>query len=110
MWSVARRVEASIMKGLGVRAGVPYIIAIKDGRAFGLELKALGGRLSAVQREAHAALTAAGATVSTAGSLDDALGLLELWGLLRGVSDNGYTTAGSCVARAPATRRPVKAA
>jgi hypothetical protein len=82
------RVEASIMKGLGVRAGVPDIIAVKDGRAYGLELKAPGGRLSAVQRNCHAALAAAGATVATAGSLDDALGLLERWGLLRGVSDH----------------------
>jgi hypothetical protein len=82
------RVEASIMKGLGVRAGVPDIIAIRDGRAYGLELKAPGGRLTAVQRDAHAALTAAGATVATASSLDEALAHLAGWALLRG-SRNG---------------------
>jgi hypothetical protein len=66
--------EASILKGLGVRAGIPDIIAIKNGRAYGLELKAPGGRLTATQRDAHVALAAAGATVATA----------ALWGLLRG--------------------------
>jgi hypothetical protein len=39
----------SILKGLGVRAGIPDIIA----------------RLTAVQRDAHAALSEAGATVET---------------------------------------------
>jgi hypothetical protein len=36
------KVEAAILKGLGVRAGVPDIIAIRDGRAYALELKAPG--------------------------------------------------------------------
>jgi hypothetical protein len=39
------RVEAAIMKSLGVRAGVPDIIAVRDGRAYGSELKAPGERL-----------------------------------------------------------------
>jgi hypothetical protein len=43
------RVEAAIMKGFGVKAGVPDIIAIRDGRAFALELKAPGGRLTPAQ-------------------------------------------------------------
>lgn len=77
-------VEAAIFKGMGVKAGMPDIIAIKDGHAYGLELKALGGRLTAVQRETHAALAAAGATVAVAYGLDDALAHLEAWSLLRG--------------------------
>src|SRR5262249_23601642 len=32
------RVEAAILKGLGVRAGVPDVIAVKDGRTYALEL------------------------------------------------------------------------
>jgi hypothetical protein len=48
------------------------------------ELKAPGGRLTAVQRDAHVALAAAGATVAVAGSLDAALAQLEAWALLRG--------------------------
>jgi hypothetical protein len=45
------RVEAAILKGMGVRAGVPDIIAIKGGRCYALELKAIGGRLTPVQRD-----------------------------------------------------------
>jgi hypothetical protein len=77
------RVEAAILKGMGVRAGVPDIIAIKGGRCYALELKAPGGRLTPVQRDAHAALAAAGAAVAAYG-LDDALVQLEAWGLVRG--------------------------
>jgi hypothetical protein len=35
---------------------VPDIIAIKNGRAFGLELKSVGGRMSDSQRTTHSAL------------------------------------------------------
>jgi hypothetical protein len=91
------RVEAAILKGMGVRAGVPDIIAVKDGQCYALELKAQAlpgrapGRLTPVQRDAHAALVAAGATVAVAYGLDDALVRLEAWGLL----------CGSCQGRRP---------
>jgi hypothetical protein len=78
------RIEAAILKGTGVKAGVPDIIAIKDGRCYALELKAPGGQVTPVQRDAHAALTAAGATVAVAVGLDEALERMERWGLLRG--------------------------
>jgi hypothetical protein len=78
------RVEAAILKAMGVKAGVPDVIAIEGGRCYALELKASGGRLTPVQRDAHAALVAAGATVAVAYGLDDALARLEAWGLLRG--------------------------
>jgi hypothetical protein len=78
------RIEAAILKGLGVRAGVPDVIAVKDGRTYAMEIKAPGGRLTAAQNAAHAALRAAGATVVTSYSLDDAISMLEEWGLLRG--------------------------
>jgi hypothetical protein len=39
-------IEAAILKGLGVRAGVPDVIAVKDGRTYALELKPPGGRLN----------------------------------------------------------------
>ena len=70
------RVEAAILKGMGVRAGVPDIIAIKGGQCYALELKAPDGRLTPVQRDAHAALAAAGATVAVAYGLDEALARL----------------------------------
>jgi hypothetical protein len=80
------RIEAAILKGLGVRPGVPDVMAIKAGRAFALELKAPGGRITETQRGAHAALRAAGAAVVTTYGLDDALSQLERWGLLRGTA------------------------
>jgi hypothetical protein len=77
-------VEAKILKGLGITAGVPDIIAIKDGRCYGLELKAEGGRATPKQLEAIAAMEAAGAYCCIAEGLDRALAVLEAWGLLRG--------------------------
>ena len=70
-------VEAKILKGLGVTAGVPDIIAIKDGRTYGLELKAENGKLSPAQIVAHSLLISAGAQVAVADNLDDALRWLE---------------------------------
>jgi hypothetical protein len=77
-------IEAAILKGLGVKAGVPDVIAIKDGRTYALEIKPPGGRLTAAQNAAHAALRAAGAAVVTSYSLDEAVAQLEQWELLRG--------------------------
>jgi len=76
--------EAAILKGLGVRAGVPDVIVIKAGQAYALELKAPGGRLTSVQADTHAALRAAGATVAVAYGLDEALAWLEAWAVLCG--------------------------
>ena len=77
-------IEAAIMKGMGVVAGVPDIIAIHDGRVYALELKAAGGRATPKQQEAIAAMEAAGAYTAIAEGLDRALAYLEAWGLLRG--------------------------
>jgi hypothetical protein len=77
------RVEGAILKGMGVRAGVPDVIAIKDGKVYALELKADGGRATEKQQQTMATLTLVGATTGVAVGLDDALQLLEAWGLLR---------------------------
>jgi len=77
-------VEAAILKGLGVVAGVPDLIAIHNGRVFAMEIKAPGGCVSPKQRACIAALEASGVTTAVAYSLDEALATLELWGLLRG--------------------------
>lgn len=79
------KTEAAIFKGLGVRSGVCDLIAIKDSRAFGLELKAPGGRLSAAQRQTIGEMKAAGVVVAVESDLDSALDKLEHWGVLRGV-------------------------
>src|SRR5262249_30956413 len=77
-------VEAAILKGLGVVAGVPDVIAVHNGRCFALELKAEGGRATHKPLACIAALREAGAFACTAEGLDRALDVLESWGLLRG--------------------------
>jgi hypothetical protein len=77
-------IEAKILQGLGVRAGVPDVIVIHQGRCYALELKAEGGRATPKQLEAIAAMEAAGAYCCIAEGLDRALACLESWGLLRG--------------------------
>jgi VRR-NUC domain len=79
-----RPIEAAIMKGLGVRAGVPDTCWIKNGRAYFLEIKAPGGRLSEAQEQTLIALRASGALATHAHGLDEALRILEGWQLLRG--------------------------
>jgi hypothetical protein len=81
-----RPIEAAIMKGLGVVAGTPDIIAIRDGHAFAMELKADDGRPTPKQIETMAAMDAAGASVALVKGLDAAIAQLEAWGLLIGRS------------------------
>ena len=84
MTFVAARGSRTILKGLGVVAGVPDMIAIHQGRVYAIELKTEDGRPTPRQLEAIAALEAAGACVCVAEGLDRALATLEAWGLLRG--------------------------
>ena len=77
-------IEARILKGLGVKAGVPDVIVVKDGHFHALELKTVDGRLTPAQIEVHKLLESAGAEVATGYGLDDALDWLETWGLLLG--------------------------
>jgi hypothetical protein len=79
-------IEAAIMKGLGVRAGVPDLLIVYEGTLYGLELKADGRKPTALQEETQTALRCAGAVVATAVGLDAALRQLEAWNLLRGRS------------------------
>jgi hypothetical protein len=77
------KIEAAIMKGLGVRAGVPDLLFILDSRAYLLELKAEGEKPSPVQVATANELSAAGARVGVADNIDSAIAQLECWGLLR---------------------------
>jgi hypothetical protein len=72
-----RPIEAAILKSLGTVAGIPDLILVHAGRTYGLELKSDNGRLR--MREA-------GAQVATVYGLDEALGQLTEWRLLRGAS------------------------
>lgn len=78
------KAEAAIMKGLGVTRGIPDVCAIKDGKFYALELKPEGGRLTDDQENMLVALREAGAMATHAHGLDQALRVLEGWGLLRG--------------------------
>jgi hypothetical protein len=77
-------VEAAIFNGLGVRAGVADLILLRDGKAFALELKTERGRPTAAQMQFISEFRAAGGEASIANGLDQALHVLEVWGLLRG--------------------------
>lgn len=78
-------VEAAIMKGLGVTAGVSDVICLHRGRFYAMELKADDGKppsdaqLDFLQRVRDAG----GYSVACRG-LDRAIRTLEEWGLLRG--------------------------
>lgn len=86
-------IEAAAFKRLGVLAGIPDVIAIKDGRVFALELKSEKGRVSAAQALCHEAMREAGIVVAVAFGLDSALAQLERWGLLRGGASSERTAA-----------------
>jgi hypothetical protein len=77
-------IEAAIMRGLGVTAGVPDVIAIKDGRVFAMELKADGGKMTDTQLAMARDLIGAGAEFACCAGLDAALRQIETWGLVRG--------------------------
>jgi hypothetical protein len=81
-----RPVEASILKGLGVVAGVPDLIWIRDGKMYGLEVKTKEGRLSTAQMVVASAINDCGGFCAVAYGLDKALAILEAWGLLKGKS------------------------
>ena len=77
------KIEASIFKGLGVKAGIPDVLIFYRAQIFGLELKAGNGRVSPAQLATMNDMEVAGARVAVACSLDEALITLEYWGVLR---------------------------
>jgi hypothetical protein len=76
--------EGAILKATGTVAGIPDTCWIKDGRAYFLELKAEGGKLSENQERVLIKLREAGAMATHCHGLDQALRILEGWKLLRG--------------------------
>jgi hypothetical protein len=79
-------VEGAIFKGLGVRAGVSDLLLWHRGRAFALELKAEGGRPTEQQMQFVSDFNAAGGFGTIASGIDEAIRVLETWGLLRGTT------------------------
>lgn len=78
------RRRTGINSGLGVVSGVPDVIIVKDAKTYALELKREAGLPSPEQQKCWDVMRQAGAMVSVAFGLDDALAQLEGWGILRG--------------------------
>ena len=66
---------------LGMRAGWPDIEIVEAGRFYAIEVKTARGVQSAEQRACQAAIEAAGGRYGVARSVNDALALLDAWGL-----------------------------
>lgn len=75
------RLRGAILKGMGVKSGIPDIFIVARGRVYGLELKAPKGSVSEAQREAHRALELAGCPVAICKSLDDVAAFLKRHGI-----------------------------
>lgn len=74
------KVEAAILKTMGVKAGVPDIIMVlPDGRAAFVELKAGRGTLTEAQMAFKARSQALGCAWAEVRSLDEMIGLAERW-------------------------------
>lgn len=76
--------EAAVMVGLGVLAGIPDVLILHDGKVYALELKSENGSLTPAQKAVQVRLRRAGISVATAYGLDQAITILEAWGLLTG--------------------------
>jgi hypothetical protein len=89
-------VEAAVMVGLGTKRGLPDLLFLHQGKLFGLELKAAGhGRVTSIQSQVHEEMRAAGATIEVAFGIDQALAVLEGWGLLkRNVANQSFKPPG----------------
>lgn len=75
------RLRGAILRGVGVKRGLPDVLVVNDGRTIWLELKSDKGRVSPEQRECHAALASARSSVSVVRSLDDAIEALQRAGV-----------------------------
>lgn len=77
------RVAGAKLKAMGHHAGWPDLQFVYCGTILFLELKTDRGRVSDAQLAVHQALRAQGVTVRVAAGLDDALAIIDEWGLFR---------------------------
>ena len=89
------KAEAGILKALGVRPGVHDLVCIvpPNGSIRSLEVKAKGEKPTPHQRAFGASIDAAGGEWAWADNLDDALAILEGWGVLRPNKAEGRAAA-----------------
>ena len=73
--------EAARLKGMGVKAGIPDVHILKDGRLYLIELKAGRGVLSELQKQRIERLIVCGALCITCRSLDEVMNATHAWGI-----------------------------
>lgn len=78
----------SILKKMGLVAGVPDLILIHKGHVFALEIKKPKGKLSPAQIMTMAELRDAGANVAVAYGLDQCIEQLDAWRLTKKYARN----------------------
>jgi hypothetical protein len=78
------RIQAAILKGLGMRNGVADLLFLHKGKFYSLELKAPGRTSTDDQIGWRLAVNAAGGFAAEAVGLDAAIRILEAWQLLKG--------------------------
>ena len=71
-------------KRLGIEPGIPDVIVLYDGLVYALELKTLDGKPTEEQKNMLGKLHDAGVVCGIVYGLDNAIGWLEMFGLLRG--------------------------
>jgi hypothetical protein len=77
-------IEGAIFKSLGVMPGAPDLLLWHEGKSYALELKAEGGETTPAQIEMLTRLKDAGVLTAVGTGIDNAIAILEDWGLLRG--------------------------
>lgn len=90
------KIVAALSKAMGLIAGVPDLLFIRDGCTMFLELKAERGRLSENQIAVSKRLTDAGVDFAVANSVDEAI--YRLW-------QNSFTSVKPCRTFNPAASR-----
>jgi len=76
---IARAVAKA--KCMGMVTGFPDLILLHRGRAYGMEIKAEGGRMSLAQKAVQGDFAAAGVPYAVVRSVDDARDALADWGI-----------------------------
>ncbi len=74
--------EAGIFKALGVKAGIPDVVIVWQGRPYFIELKPEKGKLTQAQAAMLMRLQKAGAPASVCRSVEAVEGELLAWGFL----------------------------
>jgi hypothetical protein len=75
------RLRGAMLKGVGVKPGLPDILILDGGRALWLELKSTHGKVSAAQRDTHALLRRAKSPVGVVRNLDEVITFLRFHGV-----------------------------